>query len=103
MHGRSFSCVGIRFGVWATVLVHGQPSSCVGNRFGVWVTVFVCGGRFHAWVVSLMQRWLLALVGSLLRIGSLSCGSAGRIVEGWMVLTVLKNNNERFFTVLLTL
>ena len=95
MHGWSFLCVGIRFGVWATVLVHGQPSSCVGNCFGVWATVFVSGGRFCVWVVGLMQRWLLALVGSLLRMGSFSCGSAGRIVEGWVVLTVLKNNNEQ--------
>ena len=41
-----------------------------------------------------MQGWLLALVGSLFRVGSLSCGSAGTIAEGWVVLTVLKNNNK---------
>ena len=39
-------------------------------------------------------RLLLALMGLLLHVGSLSCGSAGTIVEGWVVLTVLKNNNE---------
>ena len=67
----------------------------MGDRFGAWATVFIRGGHFRAWAVSLMQRWLLALVGSLLRVWSLSCGSAGTIVEGWVVLTMLKNNNER--------
>ena len=42
-----------------------------------------------------MRRWLLALVGLLLRVGSLSCGSAGTIVEGGVVLTMLENNDER--------
>ena len=28
-------------------------------------------------------------------VGLLSCGSAGTIVEGWVVLTVLKNNDKR--------
>ena len=50
----------------------GRPSSCVGDRLHAWATIFVRGGRFRAWAVGLMRGWLLALVGSLLRVGSLS-------------------------------
>ena len=107
VHGRSFLCMGLRFCAWATVFVCGQLSLCMGNHlcvwwsfpclgscFHVWQSFLCLGGRFHAWVVSLMHGWLLALVGSLLHMGSLFYGSAGTIVEGWVVLTVLKNNNK---------
>ena len=106
MHGQSFSCVGLRFRVWATVSMHGPSFSCVGNRFRVWVTVLVRGRpSLSVVVVSVCGRSFpcmggrldaeVALVGSLLRVGSLSCGSAGTIVEGWVVLTMLKNNDEQ--------
>ena len=81
-------CMGNRLCAWATVFVRGRLLWCV-------ATVFVRGGRFHAWAVGLVRGWLLGLVGSLLRVGLLSCGSAGTIVEGWVVLTMLKNNDER--------
>ena len=93
MHGQSFLCMGGR--VWAFVFMCGHPFSCVGDRFCACATVFIRGGHFCAWAVGLMRRWLLALGGLLLRVGSLSCGSAGTIVEGWVVLTMLKNNDER--------
>ena len=89
------SFMGSRSCAWAFVFMHGRPSSCVGDCLHAWVTVFVCGGHFCVWAVGLMHGWLLALVGSLLRVGSLSCGSAGTIAEGWVVLTVLKNNDEQ--------
>ena len=86
LHGPSFSCVGNR-------LVRGPSFWCVGDRFGAWAVIFMHGRLVscmgdRAWAVGLMQRWLLALVGSLLRVGLLSCGSAGTIVEGWVVLTM---------------
>ena len=107
VHGRSFSCMGGRSRAWAFVFMRGHPFSCMGVHFHAWATVFVrgrpsscmavvsmrgrlfpcVGGRLDAW-------WLLALVGLLLCVGSLSCGSAGMIVEGWVVLTVLKNNDD---------
>ena len=94
VRGQPFSCGGDRFRAWATVFMRGRPSSCgrsfscVGLRFRAWATIFVrvgdrlrawrsfpcVGTRFRAWAVGLMRGWLLALVGSLFRVGSLSCG-----------------------------
>ena len=114
MRGRPSSCVAVvsvhkRFRAWAVGLMHGVVvgvggvvvvhgvivSSCVGDRLRAWRSFPCVGGHFRGWAVSLMHGWLLALVGSLLCVGSLSCGSAGTIAEGWVVLTILKNNDER--------
>ena len=94
VRGQPFSCVGNGLCVWATIFMRGQLSSCVGDHLCAWWSFLCMSGRFCAWAVSLTCGWLLALVGWLLRMGSLSCGSAGTIVEGWVVLTMLKNNNE---------
>ena len=69
-----FSCMGNHLRVWATVFMRGRPSSCV-------VVVSVHGRSFPCvgGQLELMRGWLLALVGSLLRMGLLSC----RVVVLW--------------------
>ena len=57
----------------------------MGSRLDAWVVVGIGGVVVACGVVVLWGRC---------PVGSLSCGSAGTIAEGWVVLTVLKNNDK---------
>ena len=102
-----FSNGGGRFRAWAVVIVHGRLFWCVGDHVGAWVTIFICGQPFCCVGDRLCAWWSFPCVGGQLEVevvvgvggvvvahGVVVLCSAGRIVAGWVVLTVLKNNNE---------
>ena len=111
---RSFLCMGSWLDAWVVVGVGGVivargvvVSSCVGDCLRAWWLFPCVSGCFRVWaVVSVRGRsawcvggywhwWGCCCAWGRCPVGSLSCGSAGTIAEGWVVLTVLKNNDER--------
>ena len=101
MCGQLFLCAGSLFWTWPIVPVCGHLSSYMGGRFCTWVVICECGqlflnvgDQFWTWAISFICGWSLALVGSLLCMGSLSCVSAGTKCEKMCLPCFTEKNDD---------